>query len=97
VKTRVGNTVKKKKELPKTAISLAGIPEVLHVALPDYMDARQIAMATDGYSHSRATCTRCDVRYGYTGKNPGYCPACLVYVNNRGVIRYAEDTHKSTS
>lgn len=77
-------TKKKSKELPKTATSLSTLPEFLHVALPDHMNARQIAMATDGYSHFRATCTRCDVRYGYTGKNPGYCPACLVFVNIRG-------------
>jgi hypothetical protein len=75
---------KKKKELPKTAVSLESLPTLLHVALPDELTAMQIRMRVDGHSHFRATCTRCDVRYGYTGKNPGYCPDCLGHVSQRG-------------
>lgn len=78
---------KRIKELPKTATSLASLPDDLHVSLPDELNARQIKMRVDGKEHGRATCTRCDIRYAYTGKNPGYCPACLQVVENRGKVK----------
>ena len=32
----------------------------------------------------RGTCLRCSKPYGYSGKNPGYCPDCLKAMKRRG-------------
>jgi hypothetical protein len=76
--------VKKKRDILKDVVSLDTIPEDIHVRIDLDWPARRIRMATDGRSHSRATCTRCDDNYAYTGKNPQYCPACLSYLKSEG-------------
>lgn len=75
---------KVKKRVPKDLVTLDKLPEDFHVAINLDWPAARIRMATDGRSHFRSTCVRCDTIFAYTGKNPKYCPKCLKLLRANG-------------